>query len=154
MSLMRLRRWPARVDRRLWAVVIVIVAPLGRVSQSGIGVRAGGGGQRPRRRPRAREQDDGRMTMTTTTLAVGGTTLMIDETVTSSRAAATVMALPNVSSAPPPARCRPISFARGGMRLGRCRLEAMLMTTTATTAQLTMMTGGSERMNPLYLLTT
>ena len=42
------------------------------------------------------------MTTTTTTLAVGGTTPKIDETVTSSRAAATVMALPNVSLPPPP----------------------------------------------------
>jgi hypothetical protein len=45
------------------------------------------------------------MTTTTTTLAVGGTTPKINETVTSLRAAATVMALPNISSAPPPARC-------------------------------------------------
>ncbi len=87
--------------------------------------------------------------MTMTTLAVGGTTPKIDETVTSSRAAATVMALPNVSSAPPPARCRPISFARGGMQLGRYRLEAMLTTMTATTVRLTMTTGNSERTNPL-----
>ncbi len=114
--------------------------------------RHSGGRRRTRTttEPRARDQDDGRMTTTTATLAVGGTTLKIDETVTSSRAAATVMALPNVSLAPPPARCRPISFARGGMRLGRCRLEAMLTTmTTATTVRLTMTTGGSERTNPL-----
>ncbi len=88
------------------------------------------------------------MTTTTTTLAVGGTTLKIDETVTLSRAVGTVMALPNVSSAPPPARCRPISFARGGMRLRRCRLEAMLMMTTATMVRLTTTMGGSEQTNP------
>ncbi len=146
---MRLRQWPARVDQCLQAVVVVVVAPLGRVSRSGIGVWAGGGGRGPQQRPRARDQDDGRMTTTTTTLAVGGTTPKIDETVTLLRAAATVMALPNISLAPPPARCRPISFARGGMRLGRCRLEAMLTTTTAMTVRLTMTTGGSERMNPL-----
>jgi hypothetical protein len=89
------------------------------------------------------------MMTTTTTVAMGGTTPKIDETVTLSRAAATVMGLPKVSSAPPPARCRPISFARGGMRLGRCRLEAMLTTMTATTVRLTTTTGGSERTNPL-----
>ncbi len=89
------------------------------------------------------------MMTTTTTLAVGGITPKIDETVTSMQAAATVMALPNVSSAPPPACCRPISFTRGGMRLRRCRLEAMLTTTTATTVQLMTTTGGSERTNPL-----
>ncbi len=89
------------------------------------------------------------MTTTRTTLAVGGTTPKIDETVTSSRAAATAMALPNISSAPSPARCWPISFARGGMQLGRCRLAAMLTMTTATMVRLTMTTGGSERANPL-----
>jgi hypothetical protein len=89
------------------------------------------------------------MTTTTTTLPLGGTTPKIDETVTLSRAAATAMALPNVSLAPPTARCRPISFVRGGMRLGRCCLEAMLTMTTATTVRLTMTTCGSERTNPL-----
>jgi hypothetical protein len=53
------------------------------------------------------------MTTTMTTLAVEGTTPKINETITSLRVAAMVMALPNVSSAPPLARCWPISFARG-----------------------------------------
>ncbi len=86
-------------------------------------------------------------TTTTTTLAVGGATSKEDESVTTSSVAATAMAPLNFSSAPPPARHRPMLFARGGMRLGSCRLAAML-TLTTTTMRVRMMTSGSERTNP------
>ncbi len=89
------------------------------------------------------------MMTTTTTLAVKGATPKVDEAVTLLQAAATAMAIPNVSSAPPLARRQPISFARGGMQLGRCRLAAMSTTTTATTVQMMTTTGGSEQTKPL-----
>ncbi len=82
-------------------------------------------------------------TTTTNTLAVGGATPKDGETLTLLQAAVTAMVPPNVLSASPPAHRWPISFARGGMQLGSCRLAAMLTLTTRTmTVQV--MAGGSE----------
>ncbi len=51
----------------------------------------------------------------------------------------------------PLASRQPISFARGRIRLGSCRLVAMSMMTTTTMVQMT--TDGSEQKNPFDYLT-
>jgi hypothetical protein len=130
------RAW---IDARA-IIVVVVVAPLGRVSRSGIGVLSGGRGRTRmtmamicKRRKKIRERQ--RPLRLRWLWEARNLRMMKPELCRERQRHSDVNAKRLV--APPLARRRPILLARGGMRLGSRHLVAMLTTTTTTTTTTT-----------------